>query len=193
LKATATGFSNLGTAYYYEGRYREATAVLEKAVEQRPSDFVIWGNLGDARRLTPELKDRARQAWNSAAALARGHLTINPGDAQARSSLAVYEAQMDNRTAALADIARALHTLSSNARVLSKAARVYELCGRRREAFEALKAALQTGESPMTLRREPDLAALLRDPACVQFLPKEVCYESETNTRNSGQTRASAH
>ena len=193
LKPTATGFSNLGTAYYYEGRYREAAAVLEKAVEQRPGDFVIWGNLGDARWLTPGQQDRARQAWNSAAELARGQLAINPGDAQVHSSLAVYEAHMGNRAAALADIARARRTLSSNARVLSKAARVYELCGRRREAFEALKAALQTGESPETLRREPDLAPLRRDPGCVQFLPKEVCHEPQDYTRNPGETRAPAH
>ena len=179
LKPTAAGYSNLGIAYYYQGRYAEAAAVIEKAVEQRPADFLYWGNLGDARWLALGQQDRARQAWDSAAGLARGQLAINPADAQVRSSLAVYEAQLGNRAAALSDIARARRTLSSNARVLSKAARVYELCGRRNEALAALKAALQTGESPENLRREPGMAALRRDPACAQVLTKEVCHEPD--------------
>ncbi len=177
LKPAAAAYSNLGTAYYYQARYGEAAAVMEKAVEQTPADFQLWGNLGDACWWAPGQRGRAVQAWESAIDLAKRRLAINPADAQVRSSLAVYLAHTGNRAAALAEIARARHPATLSARVLWKAARVYELCERRGEALQALQAALETGESLETVRREPEFAALRQDPACAQALPKEVCDE----------------
>jgi len=175
LKPTPVAYSNLGTAYYYAGRYAEAAAMMEKAVEQRPADFQLWGNLADACSWAPGKRERAREAWASAIKLAKGQLSVNPGDAQIRSSLGVYQAHEGNCPAALTSIARARHGLPSSARVLFKSARVDELCGRRGEAFEALAAALQSGEAPENVRREPEFAALRRDSACLQLLPKEIC------------------
>ena len=188
LKPTAVAYANLGTAYYFEGRFAAAAAAANKAIEQRPADFRLWGNLAEASWWAPGQRERARQAWHSAANLAKQQLAINPADAQVRSSLAVFEAHLGDRAAALAEIARARHSLANNARVLWKAARVYELCGRRSEALAALNAALQTGESPENTRREPDFAAMRHDPVCAQVLPKEVCYgpdqgKSSTSTR----------
>ncbi|HEY1240950.1 MAG TPA: protein kinase [Bryobacteraceae bacterium] len=178
LQPTGPAYSNLGTAYYYEGRYAEAAAAMEKAREQRPADYLLWGNLGDAYWFAPGQRGRAPQAWRSAVELARTQLRVNPSDPQVRSSLAVYEAHLGERAAALAEIARSRRNLPTNGRVLVKAARVYELCGLRQEALKALHAAMESGESPENLRREPEFAALRLDPACRQALPKEVCHES---------------
>ena len=175
LKPTPAAYTNLGIEYYFEGRFAEAATLMERAVEQRPADFILWGNLGDACWWTPGQQGRARHAWSSAAKLAQSQLTINPSDAHVWSSLAVYQAHTGNRASALADIARARHLLANNARVLIKAARVYEICGQRKEALEALHAALETGETPENVRREPEFAALRKDPACSPALPKEVC------------------
>lgn len=189
LQPTGSGYSNLGTAYYYEGRYADAASAMEKATEQRPADYLLWGNLGDAYWYAPDERGRAQQAWRSAAELARTQLGVNPFDVQARSSLAVYEAHLGDRAAALAEIARSRRKLPTNVRVLVKAARVYELCGLRQEALKALHAALESGESPENLRREPEFAALRLDPACRQALPTEVCNGPE-DSKNTATARA---
>ena len=175
LKPTAAAYGNLGTAYYYEGRYAAAASVMEKAVEKSPADYVMWGNLGDAYWWAPGQQKRAPLAWNSAAELARGQLAIHPNDAQVRSSLAIYEARTGHYADALTEIAHARRLAGTDTRVLFKAARVYELCQRRQAALDALRAALEAGESVENVRREPEFVALRRGAGCAQILPQEIC------------------
>ena len=175
LKPRPEAYSNLGTAYYYEGRYGDAVSAMEKAVERRPADYVLWGNLGDAYRWAAGKEARAPEAWSRAAALANQQLAVNPRDTRALSSLAVYQAHLGRRSTALAQMARARRLGDANPGLLVKAARVYELCGRREQALGALLAALEAGESPENGRRDPEFAALRRDPACAHVLPKEIC------------------
>jgi serine/threonine-protein kinase len=173
LTPTAAGYTNLGTAYYYQGRYGEAVAAMEKAVEQQPHNYVLWGNLGDANsRISP---DAAKTAWSRAAELARMQLATHASEPQAQSSLAVYEARLGLAQAALADIAEVRRSAPRNARVLWKAAIVYEISGRRTLALSALKDALSAGESSTNIGREPDFAALRADASCAKYLTKEVC------------------
>jgi tetratricopeptide (TPR) repeat protein/DNA-binding winged helix-turn-helix (wHTH) protein/TolB-like protein len=175
IKPTPAGYTNLGTARYYQGRYPEAVAAMERAVEQQPHYYVLWGNLGDAYGRVPGQEERAKAAWRRAAELAGERLSISAGEPRAESSLALYNARLGNRSAALAGISEALKTASRNPSVIFKSALVYEITGRRREALSALRDVLKLGESNETIRREPEFAGLRRDVHCTEFLSKEVC------------------
>ena len=47
-KPSASLYSNLGTTYFYLGRYADAAKTLESAVELIPGDSTINDHLGDA-------------------------------------------------------------------------------------------------------------------------------------------------
>ena len=175
IAPTPAGYTNLGTARYYQGRYADAATAMEKAVEQQPHDYVLSGNLGDAYGRVQGQEERARAAWLRAAELARERLTISVAEPHAESSLALYNARLGNSNEALEGIAAARKAAPRSPGVMLKAALVYEITGRRRDALSALRDVLKLGESKETIRCEPDFAGLRRDERCKEFLPKEVC------------------
>jgi tetratricopeptide (TPR) repeat protein len=175
LKPAASGYSNLGSAYYAQGRYTEAVAAMEKAVEQQPRNYILWGNLGDARGRSAQNADTAILAWRRAADLAAEYLNTHADEPQALSSLAVYRARLHEQTSALTTAALARKASPRDPRVLRKSALVYEFTGRRVAALTALQQALAAGESKANIGHDPDFAALRADASCAQYLTKEVC------------------
>jgi Flp pilus assembly protein TadD/TolB-like protein/predicted Ser/Thr protein kinase len=164
IKPSAIGYTNLGTLYFFEGRYSDAVPLMEKAVEMDRSNYVYWGNLGDAYRLVPEYRDRAPDAYRQAIKLASQQPNSSASDADLRSSVAGYYAKLPDNAKALAEIAQARRQAPMNPTVLFKAALVYEITGRREQAINALELALQSGYSMDEASREPDLAELRKDP-----------------------------
>ena len=77
-RAGGSVYSNLGTLYIYEGRYSEAVPMLEQAVALSGSNdqyaYLMWGNLGDAYRLTTGRNTSAGEAYGKAIALASSQL-----------------------------------------------------------------------------------------------------------------------
>jgi tetratricopeptide (TPR) repeat protein len=47
LGATPGTYSNLGTAYFYDGKYAQAAAQFEKAIVLTPQNSVYWGYLAE--------------------------------------------------------------------------------------------------------------------------------------------------
>ncbi len=164
IKPSALGYANLGTLYFFQGNYSDAVPLMEKATEMEPGNYVYMGNLGDAYRWAPGYQDRAPEAYRQAIQLAEQELTLNPQNADLRSSLAGYYAKLPDHAEALAEIARARRLAPMNPQVLFKAALVYEIAGRREQALGALDLALQSGYSMDEARQEPELAALRKDP-----------------------------
>jgi serine/threonine protein kinase/tetratricopeptide (TPR) repeat protein len=163
IKPTARAYSNLGTIYYYQGRYRDAAQTYEKATQLGAADYQIWGNLADAYRQVPSLANKAPEAYQQAIKSAERQLEINPWNAQYRGSLAVYWARLGDKEKASVEIAQALRLAPKNVNVLFRSALVYELIGKRDRALNALKAALQGGYSREEIAKSPDLAELRRD------------------------------
>ncbi len=46
-------YTDLGTIRFFQGRYTDAVAAFEKAVEQAANNHLHWGNLGDGLRWAP--------------------------------------------------------------------------------------------------------------------------------------------
>ena len=171
LYPSADAFSNLGTIFFLQGHYREAVEMYKKAVELNPSDPDLWGNLGDAHRWETGKSEQFEPAYRKAIALSEKRLESNPKDTRTRANLAMFwsdleatQRQAGAAHSALSQISEALRPNPSDGFVLARAAVVYEQCGMRDQALEAVKAAIKAGYSIAEIRNWPSLVELRQDP-----------------------------
>jgi eukaryotic-like serine/threonine-protein kinase len=164
IEPSYPAYANLGTLYFFQGRYADAVALGEKAVTLNAGQQVLWGNLADAYRWAPGLGAKAPAAYRRAVDLVQGELRINPKDARLHASLAGYWARLGERSRASDAIRTAVRLAPNNPELLFKAAIVYELGGERALALEALAAARAGGYAMEEILNEPELGRLRQDP-----------------------------
>ncbi|HEY5782675.1 MAG TPA: tetratricopeptide repeat protein [Lysobacter sp.] len=100
IKPNYPALSNLGTLKYGSGAYAEAADLYRHAVELDPSDFRLWGNIGDALSAASVDPVEAQEYYREAAMLAERYLKIRPDDAQGFAQLAWYSANLGDKTKA---------------------------------------------------------------------------------------------
>ncbi|WP_396617020.1 tetratricopeptide repeat protein [Lysobacter soli] len=105
IKPSYEALSNLGTVKFDQGAYEQAAALYRHASEIDPSDFRLWGNLGDALTASGSTAVQTRTQYEQAATLGRRYLELKPDDAQSLALVAWYSANLDR-----ADEARALQS-----------------------------------------------------------------------------------
>jgi serine/threonine protein kinase len=159
---TGDAYSDLGTTYYYLGRFPDALSMMEKGVQLGDIGFDNWGNLGDAYSQIAGASQKAAQAYAKAADLAEARLAVNPNDTDALSSLALYYAKLGKTEVARASAAKALKLAAVGAGEIFYCARAYDAIGDRAHALTLLDKALKQGYSYELARREPDMGALIR-------------------------------
>jgi eukaryotic-like serine/threonine-protein kinase len=164
LKEGPGGYLGLAAVYAAQGRFREAAATNENALALGPNSFVAAGNLADSYRWTPALAEKAPGMYRRAIENADRALIINPKDAYALASRAVYRAKIGNQTQALEDIGKARTLAPADARFVYWWALIQELAQHREQALKGLGEALRAGYSFDEIARDPELAALRRDP-----------------------------
>jgi len=163
VKPSFKAYNNLGTLYYVEHRYREASEMFKKATEVNPKDARTWGALGDAYRWAPKLNPLAADAYRQAIALSEQELVFRPMDAQLRANIASWWVALDQQKA-LREIREALRLNPQDNRVQSLAAAVYEQTNQRDEALAAFEAAVKLGASVEEIENWPPLEKLRDDP-----------------------------
>ncbi len=171
LKEGPGGYLGLAAVYSAQGRFREAALTGEKALALGPNSFLAAGNLADSYRWTPEFAAKAPAMYRRAIENAGRALIINPRDAYALASRAVYYAKIGNSAQALEDIGKARALAPSDARFLYKWALIQEIGKHRELALKGLAEALAAGYSFDEIAREPELAALRRDPHFERLAP----------------------
>jgi serine/threonine-protein kinase len=179
-RATADTYSNLGTAYYYQHRFKDSAQTYEKAVQLNDKDYSLWGNMGEAYYLDGE-RPRARSAFEKAIAIAKEALAVNSRDPDLLNALAKYSAMTGDRVHALDYLARAVEQSKSDKDVLFSASLIYNDLGDKGLALEWLGKALRAGFSPETARRQPDLDNLHDDPRFLDLM------ESASSGPNKGK------
>jgi serine/threonine protein kinase/tetratricopeptide (TPR) repeat protein len=155
--------ANLGTVYFYQGKYGESAKHARVATELQPANPVNWGNLGDALWQIPAEKAAAREAFEHAALLSSEQLSINPANFRLRKSYSLYLAKIGRKQEAEAQIGMALSQAPNDLYVEFYAARVYSVLNEMDRALTALDRCKKLGYSPNEIEREPDLAAIARE------------------------------
>lgn len=164
IQPNANAQSNLALIYYYDGQYRQALSLHWEAARNSREHYE-WGNLGDTCRQLPEYKAEAAEAYRRAIALAEPRLASSPNDPELVSSLALYYVHAGERQKSLATIARARSLAPAFMPGIQRSILVYEAAGERSQALAALRDYLERLGRLEDIEREPDLAALRRDPA----------------------------
>lgn len=173
IKPDWVAASNLGTIYFFQEKFAEAMSMFERAIELGENNYEIWGNLADTYRYTLGYAEKAPPAYQHAIELAKKDLEINPKDALAGSSLAVFYALAGDHKKALEEISKATRSAPNNIEVLRKSIKVHELAGERQQAFQALKEYLKRDGSMEEIRRDPDLSELRKDPKYQPLIERE--------------------
>ncbi len=166
IHPTMAGFSNLGTAYFFQGFYNEAAAAFEDALAVGANDLRVWANLGDAYRQIPGRAEQARESYERAVQLVRAELSSQPNDPQLQSRLALYLARIGDTAAARAAMPEPgpnLYFQSPSA--WFRACLTYEAMGERDRALDALGEALRRGYPLSVVEAEPELVELRQDVA----------------------------
>jgi len=165
IKPGSDAYSNMGLIYFMQRRYADALAMYEEAIELRVGEdtHVIWANLADSYRYTPGYSEKAPEAYQHAIQLAEKELEITPGDAQLRSSLAVFYAKSGEPKKALAEISEARRMAPNDVPILLDCVLVFEIVNQRNQAIQALQEYIERGGSIKEVRDHPDLSGLRAD------------------------------
>jgi tetratricopeptide (TPR) repeat protein len=164
VRPTARAYSNLATVYFFERKYADAVPIFERVIASGSKDYMQWGNLGDAYRWTAGDENKAARTYERAIALAEDAINVNPRDATAWSSMALYSAKLGHKPEAIQAIQKALSYAQDDKTILFKAAVVYELAGERAQALRLMRKAILGGYSLNEIATEPELAKLREDP-----------------------------
>ena len=157
-------YSNLGVAYAQAGQFAEAVPMFEKAVELQPRNEVFVGNLADGYRWAG-LRDKALATYDQAIALALNDLQVNPRDAMAKASLALYHAKKGNAAQARKSIGDARAIDKGNVDLIYNEAVICALIEDVACAVANLQQSLEAGYTIQIIEADPDLRRLRDDPA----------------------------
>jgi len=164
IKPDSDVYTNLGTVLFYQGKYDESVPAFEKAVELGANNYDSWGNLGDAYRWSNSKKDKAKSAYGNAIQMVKEEIAKNPSQTELRIDLALYLAKIGDKEKALEEMKPTTASHDTNPADLYNSALVYELCGKRNQALDALLAAVKAGQSLNDIKNEPEFVSLRADP-----------------------------
>jgi serine/threonine-protein kinase len=164
IKPDSDVYTNLGTILFYQGKYDRAVPAFEKAVDLGANDYDSWGNLGDAYRWSTNKKDQAKPAYQHAIQLAREEIAKDPNQTAVRVNLAAYLAKIGDKDGALKELKPVEQAHNPDPSGLYTTGLVYELCGKRDQALDALLAAVNAGQDLNDIKNEPEFVSLRADP-----------------------------
>ncbi len=162
LKPSASVHSNIGSVLFVQGKYAEAVEAFEAAVKLSPNRYLLWGNLADAYRWSPERRDLAPDAYRRAIALLQEVVALREKDPGLNMDLAVYWAKLGDADRARQAVAEV--DLGSDPYLHLERSLVAELTGDRDAALDYLREALTRNLAPAEVAADPEFAALRADP-----------------------------
>ncbi len=170
IRPSYAAYSNLGTAYFFQRRFPDAVGAYSQAIKLNDRDYVSWGNLGDAQYFAPGKRASSSDSYRAAIALADQALNVNPKDAYALGSNAMYNAMLNNSDRAEDFLHRALDLKPGGPDVWWQASVVYSQLGRKDETLNALQSALAAGLSSAYVNSAPYFDNLRSDSRFQQLI-----------------------
>jgi len=163
IQPSAAAFSNLGTVRFNQERYGDGARMFEKATALNGGDYRLWRNLGATYYWARGEREKARAAYEKAAALAERERQVNPRQAKLLADLADCYSMLGQASKA-SDLARqALAIDAADPSVLFVVGSAYEQSGDRAQAIELIGRALKAGYDAGAVNHAPGLAELRKD------------------------------
>jgi serine/threonine-protein kinase len=169
IKPNYVAASNLGTLYYFEGKYRQSVDAFRQALSFDQGNYQVWGNLAGA---LGSLGDRAgaAAAYTRERELVRERLSVNPRDPVLHLALAQCDAALGDLVSARASLAQVVKAAPTDPEMLFDIAVLYEFWFHERDpALKWLAKAIDGGQSWREIDRSPYLVELRKDPRFQQL------------------------
>jgi TolB-like protein/tetratricopeptide (TPR) repeat protein/DNA-binding winged helix-turn-helix (wHTH) protein len=160
IEPSRAAYSNLGTLYYYLGRFEEAVAAYTKAIELAPEDHRLWAGRADAGWYLPQGRTAARQDYRRAVMLAEKALAVDATDADTWAMLGYSYGRLDDQDRSRRYLARALELGPDQSFVAYLAAVAAADRGDRPEAQRLIKQAIDDGYERTLARPDPALKGI---------------------------------
>ena len=152
-------YQNRGLVYYYLGEFTKAVEDYKQSIKLAPDNYTPWGHLGDAYRFLPGNEQNARDAYEEAIRLAEQELTINPTDTLTVGRLGMYYAYTGQADKARGQIQKMLEQTPDLQGNSYYAARISMQNGNMDQAYEYLRATIDSGWTRDLILRDPDLVS----------------------------------
>lgn len=160
IAPTQSMYANLGTMYYYLGRYVESVDMQDAALGLTPDDYRMWGRKAAAYQQMADKSVEARAAYNRAIDLATKVLEVNSNESDAAKNIALFYAHTDQQSQASEMVEHAIRLAPQDPDTHFFAALTYLTLGDEERSIEELEAAVVLGYSSKLIGSEPALAHL---------------------------------
>ncbi|MFN8007169.1 MAG: protein kinase [Terriglobia bacterium] len=154
---------NLATVLFFEGKFAEALAAYQEALNLDDKNYERWGNLGSGYFWNHD-QVKAEESFRKAIQLAEARLKVNPRDPELLADLSGYYGMLNERSKAEELIQRATIVDPENSYVMYRAALNYEHWGEREQALHWIGKAIEHGYPKAAFQRSPELKNLRQDP-----------------------------
>ncbi len=161
IEPTRAAHANLGTLYYYEGRFPEAVRQYESAEALASDDHAVVSALADALWQIPARRAEAVPLYVRSAGLAEAALKVDPTNATGWAQLAYYSGRAGDPRQAARALARAEALGDDDMYVQYFKALIEADRNDRQAAVEAIVRAEQLGFSRRMLLADPLLRPLV--------------------------------
>ena len=156
--------SNIGTAYFFARRLRDAERFDRLAIGFEPRNPTWRENLGDCLARAGRA-DSARASYRKAAALIEDQLHLDPENVMLRLGWAAVLAKTGDCTAARAALSGiAARVPRDDADAAHLVAKTEAMCDSRERALQSVARAARLGISPALMAAEDEFASLRDDP-----------------------------
>jgi serine/threonine protein kinase/Flp pilus assembly protein TadD len=172
IKPDCEGVYNiLGRAYFASGRFEEAAALIEKAIEANGDDYNVYIPFTNSLERLGRFAELDRYREMEVRMLER-QLELVPEDVRARSLLAADYANSGRADDAARHLEMTIALRPNDSNVLYNAACTYGILGKKAETLELLRRALAAGYANFAWpHQDPDLKFLHNDSDFLEMFP----------------------
>ncbi len=157
-------YSILGRAYFASGRYLEAVALADRALQANGDDYNVFIPIRNALSALGRIDEHEKYCHLQKRALEQ-QLEVVPEDVRARMLLACMHANLGMQDDAVRQLQTAVALRPNDSNVLYNASCTYSLLHKKPEALEMLAGAIKAGWSNMDwVLNDPDLVNIRDDP-----------------------------
>lgn len=163
--SNATLAGNIGTAYYYEGKFDEARKLYQQAIQLEPRNANSLSSMGDL--YTREGKaDSAQAEYTRATQVIDTQLHVDPKNVGLHLDRALLQAKLGQCDASRASLEAVSDRVSpTDAEQALRIAKMKAVCRKDAEAIAEIRHALKLGAAFLYVQKQDEFRALAGNPA----------------------------